>query len=44
LQIAHGCFFLVDRGIFVARLLGWTLGTAIVVGATAWLYNELART
>lgn len=31
-------------GTFVIGLLGYGLGTAIVAGATAWLYNRLART
>ena len=30
-------------GSFIASLLGWGLGTAVVAGATAWLYNRLAR-
>ena len=31
-------------GIFVSGLLGAGVGTGIMVGATAWLYNRLART
>jgi hypothetical protein len=31
-------------GTFVIGLLGVGLGTGVVVGATAWLYNRLART
>jgi hypothetical protein len=30
-------------GNFFGGLVGWTFGTAIVAGATAWLYNRLAR-
>lgn len=30
-------------GNFFGGLLGWTVGTAIVAGATAWLYNRLVR-
>jgi len=30
-------------GSFIASLLGWGPGTAVVAGATAWLYNRLAR-
>lgn len=31
-------------GTFVVGLLVWGLGTAVVAGAMAWLYNRLART
>ena len=31
-------------GSFVVSLVGWGLGTAVVSGAMAWLYNRLART
>lgn len=34
----------ISWGTFFAGLLGYGLGTAIVAGATAWLYNRLART
>ncbi|MEW6127488.1 MAG: DUF5676 family membrane protein [Acidobacteriota bacterium] len=30
-------------GNFFGGLAGWTLGTASVAGATAWLYNHLTR-
>jgi len=29
---------------FIVSLLGWGLGTAVVAGAIAWLYNRLVRT
>ncbi|WP_339688028.1 DUF5676 family membrane protein [Gimesia maris] len=29
---------------FIVSLLGWSLGTDVVAGAMAWLYNRLART
>ena len=39
-----GLYRQITWGSFIASLLGWGLGTAIVAGATAWLYNRLART
>jgi hypothetical protein len=39
-----GLFRPITWGSFLASLLGWGLGTAVVAGATAWLYNRLART
>jgi hypothetical protein len=39
-----GLYRQITWGSFFASLLGWGLGTAIVAGATAWLYNRLART
>jgi hypothetical protein len=31
-------------GSFIASLLGWGLGTGVLAGATAWVYNRLAQT
>ncbi len=31
-------------GSFFGGLMAWILGTAIVAGAAAWVYNRLART
>jgi hypothetical protein len=39
-----GLYRQITWGSFIASLLGWGLGTAIVAGATAWLYNRLVRT
>jgi hypothetical protein len=39
-----GLYRQITWGTFFAGLLGYGLGTAIVVGAMAWLYNWLART
>lgn len=39
-----GLYRQITWGSFIAGLLGWGLGTAIVAAATAWLYNRLART
>lgn len=39
-----GIYRQVTWGSFIVSLLGWGLGTAIMAGATAWLYNRLART
>jgi hypothetical protein len=39
-----GLYRQITWGNFLAGLLGWGLGTAVVAGATAWLYNLLART
>lgn len=39
-----GLYRPITWGSFIASLLGWGLGTAVVAGATAWLYNRLART
>lgn len=30
-------------GNFFGGLVGWSVGTAIIAGATAWLYNRLVR-
>lgn len=38
-----GLYRPITLGNFIASLLGWGLGTAVVAGATAWLYNRLAR-
>lgn len=38
-----GLYRQVTWGSFVAGLLGYGLGTAVMAGATAWLYNRLAR-
>ena len=38
-----GLYRQITWGSFIASLLGWGLGTAVVAGATAWLYNRLAR-
>jgi hypothetical protein len=38
-----GIYRQVTLGSFVLGLLGWGLGTAVLAGATAWLYNRLAR-
>ena len=38
-----GLYRQVTWGTFVIGLLGYGLGTAIVAGMTAWLYNRLAR-
>jgi hypothetical protein len=37
-----GLYRQITWGSFIASLLGWGLGTAVMVGATAWLYNRLA--
>lgn len=39
-----GLYRQVTWGSFIASLLGWVLGTAVMVGVTAWLYNRLAPT
>ena len=39
-----GIYRQIDWGTFFAGLLGYGLGTGVVAGATAWLYNRLART
>jgi hypothetical protein len=39
-----GLYRQISWGSFVAGLLGSGLGTAVVAGAAAWLYNRLART
>ena len=39
-----GLYREITFGSFIAGLLGWSLGTAVLAGATAWLYNLLART
>lgn len=39
-----GLYRQITWGSFIASLLGWGLGTAVVAAATAWLYNRLART
>jgi hypothetical protein len=39
-----GLYRQITWGTFFAGLVGSGLGTAIVAGATAWLYNRLART
>ena len=39
-----GLYRQVTWGSFIVSLLGWGLGTAVMAGATAWLYNRLART
>lgn len=39
-----GLYRQIAWGTFVIGLLGYGLGTAIVAGAAAWLYNRLART
>ncbi|MHB8863217.1 MAG: DUF5676 family membrane protein [Pirellulaceae bacterium] len=39
-----GLYRQITWGSFIASLLGWGLGTAVVAGAMAWLYNRLART
>lgn len=39
-----GLYRQITWGTFVAGLLGAGLGTAALAGATAWLYNRLART
>ena len=39
-----GLYRQITWGNFIASLLGWGLGTAVLAGATAWLYNRLART
>lgn len=39
-----GFYMQVTWGSFIVSLLGWGLGTAIMAGATAWLYNRMART
>jgi hypothetical protein len=38
-----GLHLQITWGSFIASLLGWGLGTAVAAGATAWLYNRLAR-
>ena len=38
-----GLFRQITWGSFIASLVGWGMGTAVVAGATAWLYNRLAR-
>ena len=38
-----GLYRQITWGNFIASLLGWGLGTAVLAGATAWLYNRLAR-
>lgn len=39
-----GLYRQITWGSFIASLLGGGLGTAVVAGATAWLYNRLAMT
>jgi hypothetical protein len=39
-----GLYRQVTWGTFVIGLVGYGLGTAVVVGTMAWLYNQLART
>lgn len=39
-----GLYRQITWGSFIASLVGWGLGTAVVAGAIAWLYNRLART
>jgi len=39
-----GLYRQITLATFIASLLGWSLGTAIVAGAMAWLYNWLVRT
>jgi hypothetical protein len=39
-----GLYRQITWGGFIASLLGWGLGTAVMAGAAAWLYNRLART
>src|SRR5579859_1646919 len=38
-----GLYRQITWGSFIASLLGWGLGSAVVAGAIAWLYNRLAR-
>jgi uncharacterized membrane protein YesL len=40
---ASGLYRDVTWGSFIVSLLGWGLGMAFTVGATAWIYNRLAR-
>ena len=39
-----GLYRQITWGSFIVSLLGWGLGTAVVAGGMAWLYNRLART
>jgi len=38
-----GLYRQITWGSFIASLLGWGLGTGVLAGAMAWLYNRLAR-
>jgi hypothetical protein len=39
-----GLYRQITWGTFVIGLLGYSLGTAVMAGTTAWLYNRLAPT